>query len=201
MASVNKESGRRIIQFVSADQKRRSVRLGKCEQRTAEGVRLHVERLIESQTTGMPLHSETSGWFAGISDDLHDRLVRAKLTQPRVDFRRGILLGDMLDQYIARRLADMKPWSIKMLRQCKDKLIGFFGKDKPVAAITAADAMDFKRSLATEHSVAYVAKLVLLSRQFFRDAVDSEILAKSPFAKVKAGSHGIPIGSVLSTRR
>jgi hypothetical protein len=65
MASVNREEGRRVIQFVSDDQKRRSVRLGKCEQRTAEGVRLHVERLIESQTKGMPLHSETSGWLPG----------------------------------------------------------------------------------------------------------------------------------------
>ena len=67
-----------------------------------------------------------------------------------------------------------------------------FGPDRAIGTITAADAADFKRWVAKDVSVAYVAKLVLLSRQFFKNAVDSETLEKSPFANIKAGSQKNP---------
>ncbi len=37
-------------------------------------------------------------------------------------------------------------------------------------------------------SEAYVAKQIQLARQFFKDAVDGELLDKSPFAKIRGGS-------------
>ena len=47
MASISKEpNGRRTIQFVGADGKRRSIRLGKVSQRTAEMVKVKVEALV-----------------------------------------------------------------------------------------------------------------------------------------------------------
>jgi len=59
MASVSNESGRRSIQFIGLDGKRHTIRLGKCDQRTAEGVKLHVERLLQARKTGMPVHGDT----------------------------------------------------------------------------------------------------------------------------------------------
>lgn len=193
MASVSNERGRRAIQFVGTDDKRHSIRLGKCDQRTAEGVKLHVERLAGAKKTGMPVHVDTVNWLASIGDELHARLSRTGLTDPRKGTASGALtLGNMLDAYIDRRRADMKPWSITTLKQARDKLVGFFGAGKPVAEITVADALDFKRYLCARHSTAYVAKIVLRARQYFKDAVDGELLARSPFSKVKAGSQKNP---------
>jgi integrase len=201
MASITNESGRRAIQFVGLDEKRRSIRLGKCDQRTAEGVKLHAERLIGAIKTGMPLHVDTVNWLASISDELHDRLARVRLTSARKHSSDGpLMLAKMVDDYIDRRRADMKPWSITTLKQSRDKLVEFFGKDKPVHTITIADALDFKRDLSARHSSAYVAKIVLRARQFFKDAVDGERIARSPFSKVKAGSQKNPQRQRFITR-
>jgi integrase len=141
----------------------------------------------------MPLHMDTANWLGSISDELHRRIARCGLISPReVAEKQDLTLGGMTTAYIERRKADMKPWSIKMLKQGRGKLVGFFGEGKAVGEITAAEAMDFKRNLASQHSGAYVAKIVLISRQFFKDAVDRELLVKSPFSKVKAGSQKNP---------
>jgi integrase len=193
MASVSNEQGRRVIQFIGTDDKRHSIRLGKCDQRTAEGVKLHVERLAGAKKTAMPIHVDTANWLASIGDELHARLACSGLTNTRQTAAIGILtLGKMVDAYIDRRKADMKPWSITTLKQARDKLVGFFRADKPVSEITVADALDFKRHLCAQHSIAYVAKIVLRARQFFKDAVDGELLVRSPFAKIKAGSQKNP---------
>ena len=47
MASITREAnGRRTVQFVGADGKRRSIRLGKVSQRSAEGVKVRIEALV-----------------------------------------------------------------------------------------------------------------------------------------------------------
>jgi integrase len=192
MASINNEKGRRAIQFIGVDEKRHTFRLGKCDHRTAEGVKLHVERLVGAAKTGMPLPVDTVNWLGSVGGELHDRLVRVGLTAPRERTTTVLTLGSMVDSYIDRRRADMKPWSITTLKQARDKLMEFFGAGKVVETITVADALDFKRALAAKYSSAYVAKIVLRARQFFKDAVDGERLARSPFAKVKAGSQKNP---------
>lgn len=79
-----------------------------------------------------------------------------------------------------------------MLKQARVKLVRFFGPERDIRKITVADAKDFKRAMSVGVSVAYTAKLVVLSRQFFADAVDRELLEKNAFAKVKPGSQRNP---------
>src|SRR5579863_6016766 len=120
MASISNENGRRAIQFVGVDDRRHSIRLGKCDQRTAEGVKLHIERLVGAKNTGMPLHVDTVNWVASISDELHHRIARSGLTTHRQAAATGTLtIGRMIDEYIERRRADMKPWSITTLKQSR----------------------------------------------------------------------------------
>ncbi len=53
MASISKEpNGRRTIQFVAADGRRKSVRLGKVSQRAAEVARGHVEAIVAAVKVG-----------------------------------------------------------------------------------------------------------------------------------------------------
>ena len=68
MASITREkNGRRTIQFVGPDGKRRSIRLGKVSQRTAETTRVKVEHLVEAAVTGYALDAETARWVATLS--------------------------------------------------------------------------------------------------------------------------------------
>jgi hypothetical protein len=48
------------------------IRLGKIDSRTAEGVKLHVVRLLQAQVTGMPFAKDTADWIRGIGDDLQN---------------------------------------------------------------------------------------------------------------------------------
>ncbi|MEE9296465.1 MAG: integrase, partial [Phycisphaerae bacterium] len=65
MASITREpAGRRTIQFVGADKRRRSIRLGKASQRTAEAVKFRVEQLVTATITGHAMDDETARWLA-----------------------------------------------------------------------------------------------------------------------------------------
>ena len=71
MASISREkNGRRTIQFVGPDKKRRSVRLGKVSQRVAEAVKVKVEHLAAAAIHKRALDGETARWVASLDDAL-----------------------------------------------------------------------------------------------------------------------------------
>ena len=94
MASISREpNGRRTIQFVGGDGKRRSIRLGKCSQRQAETVQLRVEHLAVAQATGGAIDGETARWLADIDDTLHARLAAVGLVPKRQRAGDGLTLA------------------------------------------------------------------------------------------------------------
>ena len=99
MASITRQTnGRRMIQFVAADGKRRSIRLGKVSQRTAEAIKIKVEQLNTATIAGHTPDDETARWLAGLDQVLAKKLARAGLI---VDSdRHTATLGPFLDQYI-----------------------------------------------------------------------------------------------------
>src|SRR5262249_11705493 len=100
MASISEQpGGRRTIQFVGADGKRRSLRLGKIPQRAAEGIKRYVELLNTAAISKQPIDRDTAAWVAGIGDWLADRLARVGLIAPRLSGT----LGDFLENYISGR--------------------------------------------------------------------------------------------------
>ena len=53
MASLSTDpKGHRMIQFMAADGKRRTIRLGKVSRRQSESVKVRVERLVAAHLTG-----------------------------------------------------------------------------------------------------------------------------------------------------
>jgi hypothetical protein len=61
MASISKQSnGRRTVQFVAPNGKRKSIRLGKVSQNDALTIKLKVEKLVAASITGHGLDSETA---------------------------------------------------------------------------------------------------------------------------------------------
>jgi len=136
VASISKDArGNRSLQFVGRDRKRRTVRLGKCSQRQAEAVKVHVERLVHASITGHLVDPDTSRWLSSIDDKLADRLARVELTEKRD----ASTLEAFLDSYIAAR-TDVKAGTQMLYGQTRRNLLAFFPADKQLASFTPGDA-------------------------------------------------------------
>ncbi len=136
MASIAREkNGRRTIQFVAADGRRRSVRLGKMSQRHAEAVKFRVEQFLAAANSGHAVDGDTARWLSTISDDLYNRLARVGL----VPMRERVTLGPFLDEYFSIR-TDVKPATKAVWENTHRNLLAFFGKHKPLRDLTAGDA-------------------------------------------------------------
>src|SRR5262249_45750323 len=105
--SHDKETGRRTIQFVGQDGKRRSIRLGRVSSKVAEEVRRRVEYLYAARTNGTAPDPDTVRWLASIGDELHSRLAAVGLVDERQAATKH-QLKPFIDAYIAGR-TDAKP--------------------------------------------------------------------------------------------
>jgi hypothetical protein len=84
MASIsNGPQGRRTIQFVGKDGKRRTIRLGKATLRVADETKLRVERLVTASTSNTSIDRETAEWLSKVGDDLAEKLAKCGLCEPR----------------------------------------------------------------------------------------------------------------------
>ena len=182
MASINKESnGRRTIQFIGADGKRRSIRLGKVTQRTAESTKVRIEHLAIAVATGAPLEPETAEWVEGREPELLNKLAAVGL----IPKRQFAALGEFIDQYITSRV-DVKPGTKEVWRQGKLGLNGFFGTDKSLRSITAGDAENYKMHLiGLGLAPMTVRKRLQFAKTVFRAMVKHKLITSSPFADVQ----------------
>lgn len=182
MASISREpGGRRTIQFVAADRRRKSIRLGKVSQRVAEAVKLRVERLGAAVITRHPVDDETARWVAELDDVMRDKLACVGLV-PR---REAATLGTFIDAYIAGR-NDAKPATLTTFKRAKKKLLGYFRADIRLRDVTPGDADDFARWLRDPAggalSEATARKTVSIAKQIFRAAVRKKTIMENPFA-------------------
>ena len=187
MASVSREpNGSKTVQFVDGD-KRRSVRLGKASEKTAQSVRVKVESILMANALGQPLDQEIALWLGRIDGKLHDRLVRAGLVQPRHGDAPPAALGEVLGRYTESR-SKLKPNTLRNYETSRRLLEEHFGKDRGIETIHAGHARDYREWLLGRYSTATVAREIKRARQFFEYAKDSRLTNENPFAKIKAGS-------------
>ncbi len=182
MASITREAnGRRTIQFVGTDGKRRSIRLGKMSQRMAEAIKTKVEHLAAAAESGGPLDSETARWVAEIGDDLADKLAAVSL----IPERERATLGDFLQEYIMSRI-DVKPASKVVWHHVERNLIDFLGTGRSVRSVTESEAEAFRLYLVGEKLASTtVAKRLQFARQFFRTMLKRKLIDANPFADVR----------------
>jgi integrase len=199
MASVvNDPNGLKRIIPTLPDGRRPSIRLGKCDKRTAEQFRLHVGYLESAMNTATPIVPETVAWLAELAvkgPDLRKKLTAFGLAAP-ADEPTTTTVGAFLNSYLERK-TDIKPASLLTLKQIVGSLREFFG-NRSLQSINAGDAEDFKRWLGTEArhqnvkresapglSPVTVAKRMQGAMAIFNDAMKRELIAKNPFAGVK----------------
>ena len=182
MASVScDKAGRRTVQFIGADRKRRSIRLGKVSGKAADVVKNHVEQLNSAKIIpGATVPDATARWVADLDSALCAKLAAVGLVQRRKE----TTLGPFIDQYIAGRV-DVKPATREVWGQGRQGLVEFFGPDKPVREITAGAAENYKLSLIGEKLASMtIRKRLQFAKTVFRAMVKHRLIDNSPFAEI-----------------
>ena len=187
MASVcNDPGGRRRILFVAPDGSRKTVRLGKISRRQAEAVRGKVEDLVAAQLQGVSPSDETSRWIAALDDKLRDRLARAGLVQAR----ESATLGAFIDAYVAQRV-DVKGSTREIYTHVRRRLVDYFGENKPLRAITAGDADQWRLSLLEQGLAANTVRRTCgVAKQFLKAALRRKLVDDNPFLDLEAAVRG-----------
>jgi len=186
--------GKRRILFCAGDGSRKTIRLGKCSERAAETVLMHVEELVSVSLAGHAINRNTAVWLDEISDVLHERLVKVGLIKPRGKVP-GMTLGAFTADYIESRRIDTKPRTIINLTQTRKELLRYFGEDKPMVEVTSGDAIAFRLAmLGRKLADNTVRRHLGRCRQFYKAAIDKELLQKNPFAhkQIKVAVRGNP---------
>ncbi len=183
MASIGKDPGRlRRILFVAPDGKRKTIRLGKATQRTAEGVTVKVEALVSAQFSGQSPDDETSRWVAGLDSMMADKLTAVGLIAKQASTSKTI--GDFLPEYIDGR-QDVKPDTKVVWRHVHNDLLDFFGASRALKTVTEADADALKQCLLQKGlAMATVAKRLQVCRMMFKGAVRAKYIPDNPFREV-----------------
>lgn len=182
MASLNRDgNGNYTVQVVCADGKRRSIRLGRVNKKTATEVKLKVEHLNALVVARLPMDTETAQWVGGIGDELAGRLAAAGL----IPARSSTTLGPFLAAYLDRRRAESKPATVVTLGLVANDLNRFFGPDTDLRTITEARADDFRTHYLTRSpklAAATSARRLKAVRMLFDHARRMKLIPANPFA-------------------
>lgn len=191
MASIthDKATGRRTIQVVCRDGKRRPIRLGKVPAKVAEAAKGHVEKLAAFLWTREAVPAETAEWVAGLPGLIRQRIEAAGLIGPDMAREKAGIptLGEWLGTYLTGRL-DVKAGTATFFGHTKRNLLEFLGEDTPLDEITPGDADEFRIHLTVKEDLAdsTVRRRCRMAKQFFRAAVKKRLIAENPFADIKA---------------
>ena len=215
MASLNWENATRggkvigklfRVQF-TIDDDRRTVRLGRVPVKVA-GTWLHrIEALVACKVGGIPFDADLAAWVRDLPEDSRVKLAAVGLVGGR---RAAGTLQSLCDAFTAR--AVVKAGTAAAYKQTLDSLLAFYGAEKPITAITAESADEWRAWVATDRegkssrttkrtttdnrlAPATVAKRVNVARCLFGRAVRWEWLTKNPFADLTAGSQANPARS------
>jgi integrase len=195
MASITKlgrgKQPPRAIDFVddTDGRRRKRVRLGIVTYDAAIEAKRRIEKLLAAKTLNLDPDQQTIQWVNGVSDTIHQRLARLGLVEPRQPEPTAPPLGKFTRKYVEQRRHDLKPSSIERVEQTIQKLIAFFGSVTHIDAISADEAKDWRSSMLSDGLAEATARLHCRNaKSVFNDAVDRELIARNPFARLKSGA-------------
>ncbi|WP_145267267.1 tyrosine-type recombinase/integrase [Calycomorphotria hydatis] len=188
MASItNYKDGKRTVQFVGQDGKRRSIRLGKTTMRNAKLVKERVEHLDQANRLGITPDSHVIEWLNQIESDLYEKLARVGLVQAR----EASLLGPFVDEYLASR-AEAKEATRTFWGHTRRNLVDFFGASKQLRDITTLNASDWYAWLKQDQGLAKNTRRRRsgVAKQIFKEAVEAKLIDENPFRNLKSATGG-----------
>ena len=144
MASVSTDkNGHRVIQFYDQSTRRRTLRVGKVPLKTANSIRVHVERMVSAQITGHAVDDVTALWVSKLGQKMTKKLSTVGL----IAVRESSTLGELITDFIRLRKDDVKPGTIRTYRLTEKHLTDFFGKDRLLTSMNAGDGKEFRAYL------------------------------------------------------
>jgi integrase len=181
MASIiNRPGGHRWIQFVDADGKRQTIRLGETPAKSAAKVCTRVKELLAVKMTGDTMDRDLADWLTKADATLQNKLAAVGLCNRR----ESALLQPFIKGYVEGR-TDVKPATKEVWRQGESGLVEFFGADKPLRNITPGDADRYKQHLIGKKLASMtVRKRLQFATMLFRAALRCRLISESPFADV-----------------
>jgi len=180
MASLSyDESGWRLRFYL--DKTPKTLRLGKASKKDATTAAHMIERLIAARRLGATPDSQTIAWLARIGDDLHARLARLGLVEPR----RNETLGAFLERWLQSRQG-YKASSQTVWRQVTCDLRRFFGDDCPLKGINQERAEAFRQHLINRRlRDTTIQKRLQHCRTIFKAALRDGLIQSNPFEYVR----------------
>ena len=165
------------------------MRLGVVTYDVAQQAALRVEKLLSAKTLNQSIDSETAVWLRGVSGDVHDRLAKVGLCEPRTPFLKAPTLGKWIATFLEQRQHGLKPSSLRLYRQTRDRLEVRFNENLDISTITAADAAAWRASLSAEGLAEATIRLHCRNAKvIFGEALDQQHIAKNPCEKLKSSS-------------
>ena len=177
MASVSKDSKGYRIRFVMPDGTNKTIRVSGFNKTKSEEIARHVTELVAARAAGCPIDRRTANWLSDIGQNVHDKLSSAGLIEKRVSPK----LGEFIAGYIER--ADVSPGTKMNFGTVERNLVDYFGADRLMRSIAAADAKAFRQWLQDHEGQAEntMRRRCGRARQFFAAAVKSKSLDENPF--------------------
>lgn len=187
------------IQFVANDSSRKTLRLGICTKRVAEQHQRAVEKILANQAAGLAMEQELAKFIGGLSDTLKDRYRRLGLL-PGGYTKPVERLGGYLKSYLDPRRPEVKEGTWIFYQHTWNRLIEFFGENRLLSSITAADARSFRTWMETSNkrdkpkdgsppkplAINTIRRRTGFCRQIFRQAMEDGLIARNPFAGLPA---------------
>ncbi len=189
MASKSMDNGYGRVQYFVGG-KRHAIRLGHLGDGRAGAERLErfrakVHDLERSLALGQPPSDETVLWLNKLDDDVHAKLSKYGLVQPRV--QTSMTLEKLAGEFMAAAgVIDSTRTTMEQTVAC---LFEFFDKTTPIRAIGPLQCEKWRQWMkdAKGYAQATISKRVKTARQMFRKAIAWKCLADNPLASVIAG--------------
>lgn len=183
----NDADGKKRCLFVDVDGKRKTIRLGKCSKSVAEKIKTRVESLLSGKILGTGVDRDDAEWLATKGQHVRPLLEAVGLVVPLEPepTTPKQTLEQFLRDYIDRRRPTVKPGTIEVWEQVVANLNEHMPKGIHLDEVTGGHARAFYETIKGTMASSTVDKRIRFCRQFFNDAVEWEILAKNPFAKIK----------------
>jgi len=172
-----KSGSRRILYVDPRDGQRKTLWLGQCSERVAQGVSGKFQDLLNAIALGMPVDPDVLRWLDKLSDEFHGKLADTGLVPPRQTAR----LGEFLNGYRDSR-TDLKSQTRVHMGHAIRNLIDFFDEQKPLRDVSEQDAREFRNYLVEQKlAEATIRRRTGLARQFFTVARKRKLIPANPF--------------------
>ena len=204
MASICTRKGIKVLRFILGG-KEREINLAGCDKKTCQQWLGHVEQLIAAKMLGTVPPMATMQWANSLDDRYYKKLVgRIKGSEHTIGLlpaRAGsipqsepkpCLLGEFLEEFIAKHRGSKKPNTITNYDQSRKYLVERFGANRLIDHVTAGDADDFRLWLTMPKANKgkglaenTARKRCAIAKIMFRDAQRHGVIATNPFGDMK----------------